>query len=71
MDGDGDLDFAIAASFTVGVLWNDGGRHARVTGAVVGADPWRILTADVDQDGDLDLITANYDDGSVSVLIVV
>ena len=34
-----------------------------------GGHPWLILTADFNGDGHLDILTSNWDDGTVSVLL--
>ena len=73
VDGDGDLDLlaANAGSNTVSVRLNDGTGMftAPVTGAVVsvGNAPYGLAAADVDGDGDLDLLTANVSSNTVSV----
>lgn len=76
VDGDGDLD-VLAASSTVGfvmVRLNGGDATGSNTGVFsgsgfvgVGDTPASIATGDIDGDGDLDLLTANYGSSNVSV----
>ncbi|ALW84057.1 hypothetical protein AUC43_02430 [Hymenobacter sedentarius] len=76
VDGDGDLDLVTAniGSSTVSVRLNGGDATGSNTGAFagtqnvpVGASPRGVALADVDGDGDLDLLAANYSSGTVSV----
>ncbi|MGI4869678.1 MAG: beta strand repeat-containing protein, partial [Janthinobacterium lividum] len=73
VDGDGDLDM-LTANFggnTVSVRLNDGTGNftAPATNAnpTVGSGPISVALGDVDGDGDLDLLTANYGGSTVSV----
>jgi hypothetical protein len=65
-NGDGALDFATANSHedssTVSVRLNQGspGHFALVADRPVGARPFDIISVDVDGNGTLDLVTANY-----------
>jgi len=75
VDGDGDLDLVTAnfnsGSNTVSVRLNDGAGNftppATVPNPVVGDRPRSVALGDVDGDGDLDLVTANYTDLTASV----
>jgi hypothetical protein len=75
VDGDGDLDFLTANSDsrgTVSVRLNDGQGNfsspASNAEPAVGNNPYDLVLGDVDGDGDLDLLTANYNtQGTVSV----
>jgi predicted outer membrane repeat protein len=77
LNGDSDLDVAVAipANGTVEVLLNDGGGPGSWAGfssdgtVVVGANPVDLRAADLDGDSDVDLVVANYDDDTVSVLV--
>ncbi|MBB4601163.1 hypothetical protein HNQ93_001476 [Hymenobacter luteus] len=76
VDGDGDLD-VLAASMAADVVLiklNGGDATGSNTGlfsgsgfVTVGNGPASIATGDVDGDGDADLLTANFTDGTVSV----
>jgi hypothetical protein len=64
LDGDGDLDFATAnaGSNTATVWFNTGGSpylYTTFTTVAMGSGPTAIVLADVDNDGDLDLVTSN------------
>ncbi|WP_201987257.1 FG-GAP-like repeat-containing protein [Hymenobacter rubidus] len=73
VDGDGDLDFVTAnrSAGTVSVRLNNGtGSFTAPAGnpeAGVGTNPNFVVMSDVDGDGDLDLLTANYLANTVSV----
>ncbi len=76
-NGDGVLDIAASnpgpPNFTgtaVSVLLGNGdGTFGLPTDFTVGTDPFAIVTADFDQNRDLDLAVANYMSASVSVLL--
>ena len=75
VDGDGDLDFASAnnTASTVTIGFNGGASAiipysiTSVTTVSVGQQPTTVQLADVDNDGDLDLLTSNATGNSVSV----
>ncbi|MGI4871713.1 MAG: FG-GAP-like repeat-containing protein, partial [Janthinobacterium lividum] len=73
VDGDGDLDMltANADDNTVSVRLNDGTGNftapATNPNPAVGNNPSGLALGDVDGDGDLDVLTANFDDNTVSV----
>ncbi len=73
VDGDGDLDLLTAnqGSNTVSVRLNDGTGNftapATNPNPAVGTTPKSVAVGDVDGDGDLDLLAANFDDNTVSV----
>jgi methionine-rich copper-binding protein CopC len=71
-DGDGDLDLFVSnqGDNTVSVRLNNGAGvfTTPATGTVaVGSGPAKLDLGDVDGDGDLDVVTANYTSGNVSV----
>ena len=76
-NGDGVLDIAASnpgppdfTGSTVSVLLGNGdGTFGPPTDFVVGTDPFPIVTADFDQNSELDLAVANYMSSSVSVLL--
>lgn len=73
LDGDGDVDLAtanrVANNVTV-FLQSGGGAFSPAPAAVLacGAGPESLAAADLDADGDLDLVTANRIGGDLSVL---
>ncbi|GAA4379456.1 FG-GAP-like repeat-containing protein [Hymenobacter koreensis] len=77
VDGDGDLDLVVASRFSNGVIVVLNGGDASGSGpgtfsgaphnVAVGTAPERVELADVDGDGDLDLLTANGVSNTVSV----
>lgn len=75
IDNDGDLDCGTASSFvylghTVSVLLNDGsGMYFGRIDYDVDYGPFDIVAADFDEDGDMDLVTANIADGNISILM--
>ena len=75
LDGDGDLDLAVANSGLLGgvgnvsVLLNNGeGTFAAHVLYGAGDTPVSVTAADLDGDGDLDLATANFYSDNVSIL---
>jgi gliding motility-associated-like protein len=72
VDGDGDLDMLTAnynfgGNGSVSVRLNDGRGQFLLGSEVATADgPWSVATADLDQDGDLDLLAGTFP-GMVSV----
>lgn len=76
-DRDEDIDIAVAnenpneTNGTITILDNDGtGQFApRTTPLTVGTEPTNITAGDLNGDGFLDLVTANYEGASVSVLL--
>jgi hypothetical protein len=75
IDADGDLDILTANAGQnngISILLNNGaGSFFKRLDVPVGSKPPRAAKlADVDGDGDLDIVTASYEDNSVAVLIV-
>ncbi|NML65656.1 hypothetical protein HHL22_10610 [Hymenobacter sp. RP-2-7] len=75
VDGDGDLDFIAANSGagTLSVRLNGGDATGSASGifssgqtVMVGANPYSVALADIDADGDLDLLAANKGSASVT-----
>ncbi|UCD95601.1 MAG: VCBS repeat-containing protein, partial [Candidatus Zixiibacteriota bacterium] len=77
LDGDGDIDLATAdgdswgePGTTVSVLLNNGdGTYAPFSSYPTGSYPLSISGADLDGDGDMDLVTTNYFTMDVSILL--
>ena len=73
-DGKPDLICANSGDSTLTVLTNNGsggfGSHATLTvGSIAGSYPQFVVVADVNGDGLPDLVSANYNDNSLSVLL--
>ena len=74
LDGDGDLDLAVAnqADNSVTLLLNDGSgsfNEAAGSPVSVGFDPGAVTSGDLDGDGDIDLAVANFFGFDVTVLL--
>ena len=74
LDGDGDLDIATSNSgnSSISVFRNDGsGAFTPASGSpfAVGVSPGGVVMGDFDEDGDLDLSTANFGSSTTSILI--
>lgn len=70
MDGDGDLDVLSAARGANTISWfaNDGAADPSFTRSIISfepAGPWSVFAADVDGDGDLDVLSASSDDSTI------
>jgi hypothetical protein len=62
IDGDGDLDIAVAniSSNNVSILTNDGSGNFTLKGNVgVGSGPYGLSFGDIDGDGDIDIAVTN------------
>jgi hypothetical protein len=77
LDGDGDLDLAMANPgsgkppvHNLAVLMSDGdGTFADAVLYSTAGEPYGVTAGDLDGDGDLDLVSPNYDSDSVSVFM--
>jgi FG-GAP-like repeat/Putative Ig domain len=73
-NGDGNLDLAVAnlndATLTI-LLGNGDGTFTPATGSpvAVGGGPDALATADLNSDGKLDLVVANQNDGTLTILL--
>jgi hypothetical protein len=71
IDGDGDLDLAVAngAADSVVIFTNNGsGSFTKGSQSATGDNPYAIASADIDGDGDMDIVTANNTGDNISVL---
>ncbi len=74
-DGDGDIDIAAAVdgvylqSYVAVVPNNGDATFGAETLFETGYNPFDLAVADIDDDGDADLMTANYFDSNLSVLV--
>lgn len=73
LDGDGDIDLAASLNtphnYLVEVLPNDGtGAFPGHQVLVAGDAPYGIIVSDLDSDGDLDIVTANYSAYTATIL---
>jgi len=71
MDGDGDLDIVSASSDDDTIAWyeNDGASDPSWTAEDIATNAegaWRVFVADMDGDGDLDIVSASYDDDTIA-----
>jgi len=71
VDGDGDLDILSVDTANDQVVWfdNDGAHPPGWTERLVTAavdDPWGVFAADLDRDGDVDVLTASVEDDTVA-----
>ncbi len=71
MDGDGDTDVLSASQFDDRIAWyeNNGGSPATFTERVISttvATAVSVFAADLDGDGDIDVLSASYDDNKIA-----
>jgi methionine-rich copper-binding protein CopC len=59
IDLDGDLDLVVANGPTVSICLNDGAAHFAVQPKLAMGDPYEVVLADLNQDGQLDLLTGD------------
>ncbi len=72
LDGDDDLDLAVANSYShnVSVFFNNGdGTYAAAVNYGVGEQPHSVCAGDLNGGDDIDLVVANYFSDNVSILM--
>ncbi|MDA9125076.1 FG-GAP-like repeat-containing protein, partial [Flavobacteriaceae bacterium] len=71
LDGDGDNDLISASYDDNTIAWheNDGSNNPVFTSSDISTNAvgaWSVFAADMDNDGDMDIISASYDDDTIS-----
>ena len=71
MDGDGDLDIVSTSRFDDTIAWyeNDGNADPSWTAADIATSadgPFDVFVADMDGDGDMDIVSASYNDDTIA-----
>jgi gliding motility-associated-like protein len=71
MDGDGDMDILSASQIDKTIAWyeNDGNANPTWTAADVATSAdgaFSVFAADMDGDGDMDIVSASYDDDTIA-----
>ena len=71
MDGDGDMDIVSASYLDDTIAWyenNNGDASSwTVTDIATSANaPWTVFAADMDGDGDMDIVSASHDDDTIA-----
>ena len=72
IDGDGDLDLSVTLFYADGLstfLNNGSGIFSNQIGYAVGSSPYLVAAGDLNNDGVLDLVTANAGNNTISVLM--
>jgi len=74
MDGDGDLDIVSASSFDDTIAWyeNDGAAEPTWTAVDIATSAdgaYNVFVADMDDDGDLDIVSASYYDNTIALYV--
>jgi hypothetical protein len=71
LDNDGDMDIVSASSTDDAIAWyeNDGAANPSFTAADIATsadNAYSIFVADMDNDGDMDIVSASYDDATIA-----
>ena len=71
LDNDGDMDIVSASSTDDAIAWyeNDGAANPSFTAADIATsadNAMSVFVADMDNDGDMDIVSASYDDATIA-----